>query len=177
METLALAPLAPRDLHGCFSPGHGLCWQDTGDTIPVDLNSLPPALELAWGSQHVHLWFWLFLLSYIQLLQAGQDLIITHTKLKGEGCLPMSPLIFAIHHEQQRGGEGWRKVRFGSAGCRLHGWEHAGRGKVRRWCWCEHKCTHSGQQHAQDTNKMEIVMPQGRQELPAGSDRANPQVL
>lgn len=51
METLALAPLAPRDLHGCFSPGHshGWCWQDMGDTIPVDLNSHPPASELPWG--------------------------------------------------------------------------------------------------------------------------------
>lgn len=50
METLALAPLAPRDLHGCFSPGHshGLYWQGMGDTIPVNLNSLSSASELAW---------------------------------------------------------------------------------------------------------------------------------
>lgn len=95
METLALAPLAPRNLHACFSPGHseGWCWQDMGDTIPVDLNSLPPASEVAWGRSAFTCGCGslFFLTSYIQLLQAGQDLIITHTKLKERDACPLHP--------------------------------------------------------------------------------------
>lgn len=41
----------------------------------------------------------------------------------------MSPLIFAIYHEQLRGGEGWKIVRFGSAGCSLGRWEQQGEEK------------------------------------------------
>lgn len=51
--------------------------------------------------------FLLFLLPYIQPLQAGQDLIIMHTKLKGRDACPCH--IFAIHHEQQREGKAGRK--------------------------------------------------------------------
>lgn len=102
-----------------------------GDTIPVDLNSLPPVSELAWGGQHAHLWLWLpAFSSFLHPASPGWTGPDNHAhKAEGEGWLTKSPLIFAIHYKQQRGGEGWKKVRFGWAGCSPGGWEQQGEEK------------------------------------------------
>lgn len=120
-----------------------------GGYYPCRSEQPPSCLRGGLGEVSIHLWLWFPVFSYFLYPASpgwtGSD---NHThKAEGEGCLPTSPLIFAIHQEQQRGGEGWRKIRFGWAGCSLGciRMGTAGRGKVRRWCWCEHKCTHSGQ--------------------------------
>lgn len=75
--------------------------------------------------------FQLFLLPYILLFQNRQILMTPHTKVQG-GMPPMSPPIFAIHHQQQWGGKGWRKSGFGWAGCNLGRWEQQGEGNRER---------------------------------------------
>lgn len=124
--------------------------------------------------------FQLFLLPYILLFQDGQDLMIVHTKMKGGMPTDVTPRsLLSIMNNRGKGEAGGKLGLARQDATLVDGNSRekvAGRGRARKWRWCEHKRPHTRQQHAQAANKREGTMPRYLEEPPAGSAGANPQV-